>query len=468
MANEVYEGVLIESPTLHAVRSIVRDYEVMLVRILGAMLDRYEKHPEYPFVDTKLDIFTGKDFEEPKDPSADIRGKTAIYGAIQGRGLEALVGHIRWLTSCRVLCAEEKDDWIRRLTAMVAGVFQQMEVLRAKNNGCVPFLMTPEGDAFTIGSDGRRHHIALSGEKTSIVDVFYAKGMLAAATLLGDQPKLFGARDLMRTAAADLLADWPNSAEGDVSANRPHGSGMLAIGAFALFAELLREEEWFDLGAQFVRHTLDCHVDRGQFDELKLYDHTEYIGSDGAPWRDDQGRILLDPGHCLEFVGLASKLLLLMLKKRRRTPWMDALIADGREVLPQVLTRSFGRGFNRRTGGIYKSVDLLSGSPINRDMPWWSLPETMRAAAELMLLCPSHGGGPDLLQIIADCSNAFVRNYVNRDACLMAYQTVDADGIPVDVIPLTSDLDPGYHTGLSIIDFLHCVEELSAQEAETQ
>jgi hypothetical protein len=58
------------------------------------------------------------------------------------------------------------------------------------------------------------------------------------------------------------------------------------------------------------------------------------------------------------------------------------------------------------------------------------------------------------------CSNAFVANFVNPGAHLMAYQTVGADGRPVDVIPATSDADPGYHTGLSIIDFLECLRDL--------
>ncbi len=42
----------------------------------------------------------------------------------------------------------------------------------------------------------------------------------------------------------------------------------------------------------------------------------------------------------------------------------------------------------------------------------------------------------------------------------MAYQTVNAQGDPVDVIPATSDADPAYHTGLSIIDFIECIRKL--------
>jgi len=459
-----YEGRLIERATLDEVRSVARDYEIMLVTILGAMLDRYESDPDYPYIDTKLSIFTGKDFPEPKDPSRDIRGKTAIYGTIQGRGLEALVGHIKWLPSCSVLSSEQKDDWIRRLTTMVDGVFHQMEKVRARNNGCLSSLMTPEGVPFTMGDDGRRRFFTLTGEHTSGVDVFYAKGMLAAAMVLGDQDKVLQAKNLMRTAAADVVSRWPSRIRDGVVENKPYGSGMITVGAFALFAELLQEEEWFEGGEEFVRYIIDSHVSLGQFEGLQLHDYVEMIGSDRRPWQDEQGRILLDPGHCLEFIGLAAKLLLLLREKSKKTSSEEALLARCIEVFPRVLFKNFHTGFNRQVGGIFKSVDLVSRSPINSDMPWWSLPETMRAAAELLLMLPSCEYEPKLLQIIADCSNAFVTNYVNRDVYLMAYQTVDASGQPADVIPLTSDLDPGYHTGLSIIDFLHCIHALVGQD----
>jgi hypothetical protein len=35
---------------------------------------------------------------------------------------------------------------------------------------------------------------------------------------------------------------------------------------------------------------------------------------------------------------------------------------------------------------------------------------------------------------------------------LMAYQTLDRDGHPIDVTPGMPDADPGYHTGMSLID----------------
>jgi len=59
--------------------------------------------------------------------------------------------------------------------------------------------------------------------------------------------------------------------------------------------------------------------------------------------------------------------------------------------------------------------------------------------------------------IIMKCSNGFIRNFVNPDVHLMARQTLSRNGIPVETIPATPDADPGYHTGLSIIDFLNCI-----------
>jgi hypothetical protein len=42
----------------------------------------------------------------------------------------------------------------------------------------------------------------------------------------------------------------------------------------------------------------------------------------------------------------------------------------------------------------------------------------------------------------------------------MAYQTRNRDGQPVDVIPATADADPGYHTGLSLLDAIDVFRQL--------
>ena len=60
------------------------------------------------------------------------------------------------------------------------------------------------------------------------------------------------------------------------------------------------------------------------------------------------------------------------------------------------------------------------------------------------------------LEILRDTHNAF-RHFIRTDLHLMAYQTRSIGGKPVDAIPATADADPGYHTGLSLIDAIEIV-----------
>ncbi|MGA1196501.1 MAG: hypothetical protein ACO36I_08400, partial [Candidatus Latescibacterota bacterium] len=85
----MYQGhILTENASYDDVIAVGQDYEQMLVTVMQALCDRFD--PSYPFVNTKLSLLTGKDFGE-HDP---IRGRNAVYGWIQGRGLEALAGHL--------------------------------------------------------------------------------------------------------------------------------------------------------------------------------------------------------------------------------------------------------------------------------------------------------------------------------------------------------------------------------------
>src|SRR5690606_2521826 len=119
--------------------------------------------------------------------------------------------------------------------------------------------------------------------------------------------------------------------------------------------------------------------------------------------------------------------------------------------LHQVLVRNFANGFARK--GIVKAFDLASRTPINRDMPWWSLPETMRAAA-LVALSATPAVRAEAEAIFARCWNAFGSYYVRPQIGFCAVQCLDRDGEIAPAIPATPDADPGYHTGLSLLGCL--------------
>jgi len=321
-----FKRTVVQPPTLEAFREALPDYEVMIVTILDCILDRYERDEDYHFIDTKLNIITGEDFPVLDDAAVDFKSKAAVFGWIQGRGLESLVGHARWLERCTVLSQEEKENRLIRLGRMIGEVFRRMEVIRAKNGGRVSFMMTPEGDPFDLDETGRRRMISLEDRPFGFADLFYAKGMLAAAAFLGLERKTDEAKEYFRRVLAevrderfesDAVSFNPRNPSRSVEGQFAHGPRMIAIGGCALFAELTGEDEWFEAGAAIIDELMRTHLNLGQFDGLEVGDYFEHRDADGNPFVEDD-HIISDPGHALEFVGLSAKLLLL-LKDRSET-----------------------------------------------------------------------------------------------------------------------------------------------------
>src|SRR5690606_18756591 len=104
------------------------------------------------------------------------------------------------------------------------------------------------------------------------------------------------------------------------------------------------------------------------------------VDDEARPYRMEK-TILSDPGHALEFVGFALKFFDVARRSGALTAKQEDEMQQAQSTLQSILQRNFENGFNRSVGGIVKSYDLVGRRPINGDMPWWNLPETMRAAA---------------------------------------------------------------------------------------
>ncbi len=157
-----YSRTLVGVLTAENMARLRADYETMLVTILDAILERFERDPHYPYLNTKFSTITGEDFAEPEDVNSGFKGKSAVFGWIQGRGLEALVGHILWLPHCAVLTEDEQNRRIERLTRAAETLYRKLEEARAANGGHLHFLMTPEGDPFVFDEAGRRKPVDFS------------------------------------------------------------------------------------------------------------------------------------------------------------------------------------------------------------------------------------------------------------------------------------------------------------------
>ena len=145
-------------------------------------------------------------------------------------------------------------------------------------------------------------------------------------------------------------------------------------------------------------------------------------------------------GHGIEFAGFA----------------LEYLPADADPALLKTLERILVASFrNAFTGvGIRLSVSVETLQPTSPYCPWWSLPETIRTAA----LLHERTGSAEALSIWRDASTVFFQNFWRGEPAI-AYQTMTAGG-PVDYVPATPDLDPGYHTGLSLLAAIEAIDRL--------
>lgn len=437
-----------------AEQAVRRDYGQMLVSVMQALVKRFDS--DYPFVNTKLSLLTGDDF----DVSDPVRGRNAVYGWIQGRGLEALAGHCAWFQKQGI-----ETQLVADLNAMMRVVLEKVHNIWQKNGERLWFFMLPNGQPFVLGDDGQPAPFDMGPNVPyGFSDLFASKGMYAAACYLGDERLK---ADALRYIEAVDASIWSGKFANDqvtldpknpvmpVPGRLMQGPFMIQIGTAAM---LVLQGDWrgFEMGIRLIDHELTHYVNLGgRVAALQEGDMWEANGMDGLPYRETSGAVVSDPGHALEFVGLALKFTQAASASPFVTQEQREQIAQMEAVMPLILRKNFENGF--LGNGICKAFDLTSRKALNTDLPWWNLPETMRAA----VFCKQMGSETSDVafchQVLRQCHNAFVRYFVRTDLHLMAYQTITAQGDPVDVIPATADADPGYHTGLSIIDVLDAV-----------
>ncbi len=433
-------------------------FEHMLLAILDELIDRYDRNPDYHFIDTKLDLLTGRDFG-PED--AWYQRRETIYPWIQGRALEALAGHWRWLADCTILPAAGRTARRKKLERIMTEVAANMERLRRKNHGRMFFLMTEDGRFLRMNEQARPEPLAEIPGDANFSDLFYSKGLFAAGAVLGNELWRKRGESYFRRVVTAILAERfvtdqqmfdPKNPVLAVPGKLLQGPKMIALSGTALGMHYGSDPAyWERRGKALLDHVFRYHVKLSETPaDLQHFDFWEAVHTDRTPWREN-GKLICDPGHALEFVGLSLKNLLAV-----QTPAGKRNAAKLQKFYADFLRHQFQIGFAPGPGGIIKSFDLVSRQPVNTDMPWWSLPETIRAAA----LTFRFTGDRSVAEIITRCSHAFFDGYVRPECHQMAVQTRSAEGKVVPVIPATPDADPGYHTNLSIIDALPVIREL--------
>lgn len=388
-----------------------RRYHAANAETLRWMLDRAPLGPG--FLDTKVHSLTLRDYTD----ADGLRGPGFTYGWIQGRGLEALATH-----------ASETDDPARaaRLDAAARRLYGVLtDLLDRDGHGyfCYDADLRPVVAAEPVTVQERPADI------WTYTDAFWAKGLVAAAARHApeDLPRhvayLARVVDAIRRGRFQMDERVPLSDDALCAQPADFGPRMILLGACPLLRRIGRPEA-AAFGAEFLAHVLDRHLDP----------RTGLLAN--VP-----GGRECNPGHAIELVGFAFE------DGTLARPHADRLL--------RLLAASFRAGFGGT--GIALSVDAATGETLNPLRPWWSLPETIRAAA----LAHAATRDPEALRIWEEADAAFFAHYW-RPGTGLAIQTRGPDG-PVDHVPATPDLDPGYHTGLSLLAAARAAQHMTKE-----
>jgi len=451
------------NPVIEDLCTVTGDYREILISSMNLIADRYERDLNYPWIDTKFNTITGKDFLK-EDP---LRGREIVYSWIQGRGLESLVIHIKWILDNYT---DNKSTLLtKNLNRIVEEVAESVKTAVIINGGHLSFFMNPLGKALFQGIDGNVEERVMTQNLWNISDIFGAKGLFAASLISGNEIDRLSSIEYINKIVTGIthgnfITDQQPLAEKNpvtaVKGRLSHTPWMLSIGSLTL---LLKngESEALNPGIRAIQYILDNHINiAGKWETLEENDYIEYIKTNGELWVSE-GCVLSDPGHALEFVGLTTRLLSTALSLKNLENETKQVLSEISSHLFPIFQRNFTNGFNRKAEGITKLIDLRSRQPVNRLMPWWSLPETMRAALGCYEIVQREAERKFCLEAYSLCHNSLMNNYIQTEfSGLFSVQNRDGDGKVIDSISAVPDADPGYHTGIALIDCLDMIESM--------
>ncbi|MGK0281566.1 MAG: hypothetical protein ACI82O_001097 [Patiriisocius sp.] len=367
-------------------------------------------------LNTKVNSLTGTQY----DHQSGLRGPDFTYGWIQGRGLEALATFADYYNVIDPPLSERLRDAATALYKILATLQER--------DGHVYFLYDKTTCAIRQGTNGIESQQP-AGSIFTYSDAFVAKGLLAASCQFDSARSGQYVAYLLNVVAAiedgrfqmdetRELCDSNARCETD-----DFGPKMILLGAAGVLHRCNRSTE-AEFADRFISDVLERHFD--PVSGLLL----------NVPGKDT-----CNVGHAIEFCGFAFE----HACYQPDAPYIEKLVS--------ILSRSLETGL--QGPGIALSLSAISGKAVSPYYPWWPMPETIRACALGMKLT----GNTHLSGLWEKADVAFFNNYWQASQHF-AYQSRTVDG-PVDFVPATPDLDPGYHTGLSMLAAIRAMDRMS-------
>jgi hypothetical protein len=366
------------------------------------------------FLNTKVNSLTGAEY----DTSSGLRGPQFIYGWIQGRGLEALVTFADFYQELNPALSE-------RISERAEQLFQRLGELYMRD-GHTYFLYDAGLNPVIPLDDG------VESQTTALPiftysDAFVAKGLVAAACRF-DRENVAPFLDYLHNVIAaiedgrfQMEEKRALSMENARAEPDDFGPRMILLGAAGLLHRCNHSNE-ADFADRFIDNVLARYYDASSGLLLNI------------PEQDS-----CNVGHGIEFCGFAFE----HLTECPEDPRIEPLGA--------ILRRSLETGL--QGPGIALSLSSKTGHANSPYYPWWQMPEAIRATALGYKLI----GDESLINLWQKADAAFFGNYWQPERGF-AYQTRTTGG-PIDFVPATPDLDPGYHTGLSLLSAIQAIKD---------
>ena len=364
------------------------------------------------FIDTKVDSLKNI----PYGKHSGLRGPSFIYGWIQGRGLESLVTFANYYSKI-------SPAFSKKLFKRAELLFDALCLLY-KRDGTIHFLYDSDLKPIRVSESGivpQTNEVGLF----TYADAFAAKGLFVASKFFRPEKTsyyeqyLFDVIDAVEQNRFQMDENLAISLEQIKKQKNDFGPRMILLGA----AGLLHEHNHTNpttFADRFIDYVLENHYCSSRELLLNIPNHD-----------------ICNVGHAIEFCGFAYEHLLYNpdeTKIRR---------------LGSILKNSLEVGL--QGPGIALYLSAKSGKATSPYFPWWPMPEAVRACA----LSLSFEKNQEIIKFWKQADKAFFSNFWQADKSY-AFQTCDKSG-PVDYVPATPDLDPGYHTGISFLRAINII-----------
>ncbi len=400
---------------------LIQAYREYLEHRIRFLLERFDKYPHFPGVQTGYNSISGEEFPEHELFS---------YSWINGRGACVLARFARWFPEHR-----------RRLEDCARHTIEAMEHQMKLNHGHTPFMANQDGTESVC-------HAPFPSDCKSYSDLYACFGFLECGVYAEDSSRVGTARRIFEESLVALaqrrFLTEPDPTPEDRILENPWS---VALDLASEFAKQLNDNSYLEAGAPLVEHLLDMYYlpDSGVL--------VEYVTPEGLPFVDENGLQAVDPGHAIEFTSFAMEFSRLA-ERAQLEPKLQQRVSA---VCPRLLSWNLARGWNTNHPGIYKTIDANSGTPIDDTMPWWILPETMLA----LLLAFERTEDSRLLEDYKRVNNTYFAHYMNPKTSLGPFQNRDGKtGGPVDIPPACKFQDPEFHSGKNLLSCIQVLERL--------